>query len=113
MTVPLVQRLNLIRCLPGRETVLEERLRDAAALARGEPACLFYNWHRAQPALPANGAPATYVCLACFVDAAGFEAHVTGAAFGRFFADEQADPCLAGPPLQFQLDALVLEAPLT
>ena len=99
-----VIHLNRVVCRLGREETLRQRLVAVSQGARAEPGCLQYDWNRADEADPAGGT--LYYAYVRWADRTAFEAHLQGAHFRRFFAQEQVDPVLAGPPLNIELERL-------
>ncbi|HET6433792.1 antibiotic biosynthesis monooxygenase family protein [Dyella sp.] len=83
-------RINRLRCLAGREDVLESRLAQAQDAAQRERGCIGYRWLRLSGG--------DYLGISEWADEAAWTAHLASPAFKHFFALEQASPCTAGPP---------------
>lgn len=99
-----IVHLNRVVCRSGREETLRERLRSVSMGARTEPGCLQYDWSQADEADPAEGA--VFYAYVRWADRTAFDAHLNGPHFQRFFAQERADPALAGPPVNITLEPL-------
>lgn len=91
-----MRRLNMLRCLPGREAALVDRLENAIRSARAEPGCLDYDWFRVEG--PADDASTRFFGISRWDGERAFQAHLQGAAFRDFLALERDAPCLAEPP---------------
>lgn len=85
-----VVRINRLRCLAGREAVLESRLAQAQEAARREHGCISYRWLRMSGG--------DYLGINEWTDESAWAAHLSSPAFQQFFALERASPCTIGPP---------------